>query len=58
MDLTSQGVLHSIAAALHFNNRPIIGQSASRPVLMKNFAINVNVEQPLIQVSCYYSCVM
>lgn len=51
MDLTSQGVLQGIAAALHFYNRTIVGQSASQQALSKNFAANVNIEQPLIQVS-------
>lgn len=50
-DLGTECLLQSIAAALHLSNQPLTGQGASRSALQKNPAVNINTEQPLVQVS-------
>jgi len=48
-DLTTENLLASIAAALHMNNQPLVGQNASRAALTKNPGVHINTEQPLVQ---------
>ena len=48
--LQTENLLASIAAALHMNNSPLIGQNASKPALQKNPGVHINTEQPLVQV--------
>ena len=50
-EMTTENLLHSIATALHVNQAPVMGQTASRASLQKNPGVHVNPEQPLIQVS-------
>jgi len=48
-EMTTENLLHSIATALHVNQAPVMGQTASRASLQKNPGVHVNPEQPLIQ---------
>ena len=50
-DLGTECLLQSIAAALHLSNQPLTGQGASRSAMQKNPAVNINTEQPLVQVN-------
>ncbi|XP_005103642.1 methyl-CpG-binding domain protein 2 [Aplysia californica] len=45
-DLTSENVLQSISAALHVSSGPVVGQGASKQVIMKNPGINMDTQQP------------
>ena len=49
-DLTTENLLASIAAALHMNNQPLIGQNATKAALTKNPGVHINTDQPLVQV--------
>ncbi|XP_064619431.1 methyl-CpG-binding domain protein 2-like isoform X2 [Lineus longissimus] len=48
-ELSNENLLHSIAAALHLSNQPVTGQTASKPLLVKNPGVHVNADQPMIQ---------
>ncbi|KAH9488659.1 Methyl-CpG-binding domain protein 2 [Bulinus truncatus] len=48
-ELTTENVLQSISAALHINTSPVVGQGASKQVIMKNPSINMDTQQPHIQ---------
>jgi hypothetical protein len=50
--ISSENLLHSIAAALHLGNQPITGQTASRAQLQRNLGVSVIADQPLMQVTC------
>ena len=48
-ELSTENMLQSISAALHVNNGPVLGQSASKQTIMKNPGINMDTHQPHIQ---------
>lgn len=45
-DLTTENVLQSIAAALHVNAAPVVGQGAGRAAVLKNPGIHMDTQQP------------
>lgn len=47
--ISTENLLHSIAAALHLGNQPITGQSASRAQLQRNPGVCINADQPPMQ---------
>ena len=49
-DLADDSMLFSVAAALHLQNGPITGQMP-KIMTQKNPFVQINTEQPLIQVS-------
>jgi len=55
-DLTTENLLQSIAAALHLNNQPVVGQSQSVAKFSKNPTVHVNTNQPLVQVNTISFC--
>ncbi|XP_067929332.1 methyl-CpG-binding domain protein 3-like isoform X2 [Watersipora subatra] len=48
-DMTNENLLHSIAAALHLNHSPVVGQSQSVTKFAKSPTVHINTSQPLIQ---------
>jgi len=48
-DLSVENMLASIAAALHVNAQPLLGQNATKQAINKNPAIHINTDQPLVQ---------
>ncbi|KAI8774453.1 methyl-CpG-binding domain protein 2 [Biomphalaria glabrata] len=48
-ELSTENVLQSISAALHINTGPVVGQGATKQVIMKNPSINMDTQQPHIQ---------
>lgn len=48
-ELTTENVLQSISAALHINTGPVVGQGASKQIILKNPSINMDTQQPHIQ---------
>ncbi|XP_074651509.1 methyl-CpG-binding domain protein 3-like [Tubulanus polymorphus] len=47
--LTDENLLQSIAACLHNNSTPVLGQEASKVQLQKNPGVHINADQPMIQ---------
>lgn len=50
-ELTTENILQSISASLHLSNAPITGQGSNKATLLKNPGVNIDTNQPHIQVS-------
>lgn len=50
LNLSTENLIQSIAAALHMGNQPVVGQSQSAAKFIKNPTVHINTNQPLVQV--------